>query len=66
MNYKTIIIGIVLPIAIWVLAGLMIKGILALSSPVTVSVDELLQRNVDEFLQRELGPLVSVRAATKF
>ena len=55
MNYKTIIIGIVLPIAIWVLAGLMIMGILALPSPVTISAGE-----------SKLDPLVSVRAATKF
>jgi len=55
MNYKTIIIGIVLPLAIWVLAGLMIMGILALPSPVTISAGE-----------SKLDPLVSVQAATKF
>ena len=55
MNYKTIMIGIVLPLAIWFLAGLMIMGILALPSPVTISAGE-----------SKLDPLVSVRAATKF
>ena len=55
MNYKTIMIGIVLPLAIWFLAGLMIMGIFALPSPVTINAGE-----------SKLDPLVSVRAATKF
>ncbi|MBT7256007.1 MAG: biotin/lipoyl-binding protein, partial [Planctomycetaceae bacterium] len=55
MNYKTIMIGTVLPSAIWLLAGLMIVGIVALPSPVTNSESE-----------SKLDPLVPVQAATKF
>ncbi len=55
MNYKNIIIGIVLPLAIWLLAGLLVMGILNSSSPVTISAGE-----------SKLAPLVSVQAATKF
>ena len=62
MNYKTIIIGIVTPLAIWILAGLVAWGIWVLPSPVTISEGELR----DELLQRKLGPFVSVQAATKF
>jgi len=62
MNYKTIIIGTVTPLAIWILAGLVAWGIWVLPSPVTISEGELR----DESLQRKLGPFVSVQAATKF
>jgi multidrug efflux pump subunit AcrA (membrane-fusion protein) len=62
MNYKTIIIGTVTPLAIWILAGLVAWGIWVLPSPVTISEGELR----DESLQRKLGPFVSVQAATRF
>ena len=55
MNYKTIIIGTVLPLVIWILAGFLVMGILNLPSPVNISAGE-----------SKLDPLVSVQAATKF
>ncbi len=55
MNFKTIMFGVVLPLVIWFLAGLLVVGILALPSPVTTSKDE-----------SEQDPFVSVEAATKF
>jgi multidrug efflux pump subunit AcrA (membrane-fusion protein) len=55
MNIKTTIIGIVLPIAIWVLSFLVIVGILALPSSIENSEDE-----------SKLDPLVPVQLATKF
>jgi len=55
MNYKNILIGVVLPIVIWVVTAVLIMQGCQSPAIKTTSEDE-----------RELDPLVSVQAATKF
>ena len=55
MNYKNILIGVVLPIVIWVVTAVLIMQGCQSPAIKTTSEDE-----------RERAPLVSVQAATKF